>query len=219
MNLTSDIEREHEAVSELLPLLVGGVLADSERAAIDTHLARCNLCRAELELLRSVQARFAASDPAASPDAAARSLERVLSRVQAERKLRTTPAPWQRLLQVWLAWPATARWMVAGQAALVAALALLLIPLWLAPPASKPDFETAAGPNAPLAAGPRARVVWRDDASAASQRSLLAGLDANVVAGPSAAGFYTVQFGPGAAPDAVARLRARTDLVQWAEPE
>ena len=217
MNATNDIEREHEALSELLPLAVGGALSADERARLDAHLARCDACRAELALLRGAQAQLAVSGPGVSPDAAAHSLDRVLSRVQAERARAAAPGAWQRWLRAWAEWPSPARWWVAGQAALAVVLALLLVPTWLAPRAGGPGFETAAGPTPPADGALRVRVAWRDDASAAKLRELLASLKASVVAGPSAAGFYTVQFGPGAPQDAVARLRARADLVQWVE--
>jgi anti-sigma factor RsiW len=220
MNASTDIEREHEHMFELLPLAVGGGLPDADRAALDMHLAACDACRAELALLRSAQAQLAASDMDLSPDAAASSLERVLSRVQGER-IRGSSVSWgQRLLRAWAQWPAGARWLVAGQAAVMAALAVLVLPLWLAqPPTVQPGFETATGPATAGTTAARVRVAWRDDANAAAVRDLLTALNASVVAGPSAAGFYTLQLGPGTPPDALAKLRARTDLVQWAETQ
>jgi anti-sigma factor RsiW len=220
MNPSTDLQHEHDAVSELLPLAIGGGLSADERRRLDAHLARCEACRAELALLRDVQAQFAAAAAAVSPDAGARSMERVLARVGAERARAAEPAGWRRWLQAWGQWPASARWLVAGQAALVAVLVVVMLPAWLAPaPAGAPPFETAAGAQPPAAGGPRVRVAWRNDASAAAQRELLAALNANVVGGPSAAGFYVVEFGRGAPADGLARLRARSDLVQWAEPQ
>ncbi len=220
MNAPTPIDRGHEAWFELLPLAIGGAISASERVALDAHLAQCEVCRAELDLLRGAQAQLALEDEAAvAPHAAARSLERVLSRAQAERARGAAPAWWRRRLQAWAQWPSAARWMIAGQAALVVALLALLLPAWLAPPqAARSGFETAAGPTVPAAGGLRVRLAWRDGASAAAVRGLLVALDAGIVDGPSAAGFYTVRFGPGAPADALARLRARTDLVQWAEP-
>ena len=218
MNAPIEFQREHDSLSELLPLAVGGALSEGQRLQLDAHLAQCETCRTELALLRNVQAQLAARDVAAAPpDVEARSIERVLARVEVERARAAAPPRWQRWLQTWTQWPAPARWLVAGQAALVAVLMLLLVPVWLAQVVA-PSFETATGPSTPAAAGPRARVAWRSDANAAALRELLTALNANVVAGPSAAGFYTVEFGRGAPPDALARLRARNDLVQWAEP-
>jgi anti-sigma factor RsiW len=218
MNAPTDIQREHDSLSELLPLAVGGALSEGQRLQLDAHLAQCDTCRTELALLRNVQAQLAARDvAAASPDAEARSIARVLARMQAERSRAAAAPRWHGWLQAWTQWPAPARWLVAGQAALVAVLMLLLVPVWLAQLVG-PGFETAAGPSTPAAAGARARVAWRNDASAAALRELLTALNADVVAGPSAAGFYTIEFGRGAPPDALARLRARNDLVQWAEP-
>ena len=141
-----------------------------------------------------------------------------MSRVHARRGRNAAVAWWRRWLQAWAQWPEAARWMVAGQAVMVAALVALVVPLWLAPLVVGLGFETAAGPaTVPVAGATQVRVAWRNDASAAALRELLMTLDANVVAGPSAAGFYTVRFGPGAPPDALARVRARTELVQWVE--
>lgn len=46
-------------VRDLLPELASGALAPEERAAVESHLASCEECRAELALLHAVRSAFA----------------------------------------------------------------------------------------------------------------------------------------------------------------
>lgn len=222
MNSSIDAEREHEEMAELLPLAVGGALSDEDRAALDAHLASCASCREDLALLRSAVERMAAQDTARPPQAARASMDRVLARVEAERARgrapRGPPAWLQALVSAWQSWPGGARWAVAGQAVALAAAMALVLPGWVGrPQVPAAPFETAGGPATPPSAGLRVRIAWRDDAPAGAVRELLSGLGAQVVSGPSAAGFYIVELPGGASADALAHLRGRSDVVKWAD--
>jgi anti-sigma-K factor RskA len=72
----------HEQFAEDLALYALGTLEGEERAALESHLSGCNVCRRELEALRGDMALMALS--AAGPAAPQRSRARLLNAIKQE---------------------------------------------------------------------------------------------------------------------------------------
>jgi anti-sigma factor RsiW len=81
---------EHEAVDRLLlPWYVNGTLGTEETRTVEHHLSQCAACRRELETLRQVQAAVMES-PGEPPSPSRARLEQVLSRIDCERRQKTS---------------------------------------------------------------------------------------------------------------------------------
>jgi len=217
-------ETLHRACRERLPWFVAGTLGDEEAAEVRRHLECCADCRADLDDCRDLAdrvAREAASAPIAHPARLTRLLARLEGddhRRQSAGAARRAPG---RLRAALRRTPSAARWMLVGQAAALAVLTVLLARsggFEAAPPQAA--FRTLASPrDAPVAR--RVRVVFAPETPEAEIRSLLLGLRAELVAGPSSLGAYTLAFEPAAAGepgDAELVLLRADPRVRLAEP-
>jgi anti-sigma factor RsiW len=63
-------------IRELLPEYIGGTLSDARRSEVSAHLATCQECAEELELLKLVREAYAATTPAVNVDAIVSKLPR-----------------------------------------------------------------------------------------------------------------------------------------------
>lgn len=177
---------EHPRVAALLPWAAAGTLEGAEQAMVERHLQGCADCRADLAWQREFQA--ALPDPAPQLDADA-ALGRLLPRLEPQ----TTPW-WRR--------PIALGWLVAGQLASVALLALLLILPGRTP--TSPDYHALG------AASPRAGDViiqFRADASAADIGRILQANGARISDGPTAQGAYLLTVPSGARAGVLQALR------------
>jgi anti-sigma factor RsiW len=223
--MSPDLERDpaHRRIAELLPWFVNRTLEQREAEEVERHVAQCQACRAQIAMLRAVQ-DAAAADYLATP---APDAERALAAVQARlaREAQARPRPtglferWQRF---WSELAPVGRFVMAGQAAAIAVLAATTLVLVLR--SAPQEYETAAARARPQGAGPSITIAFQETAREGDVRALLVELDARVVAGPSAAGFYSLAIAPrpgetaaAAVQDRLARLRARSDLVRFAE--
>lgn len=173
----------HTEIQSLLPWYVTGVLGEAEQQALTAHLARCPDCRAACEAERALATRLAAqTEPL--PDAAA-----ALARLEARRDF-TRPNR-SRLARLVMAAPPGMRRLALAQAAVIAVLAIALgVALGLTPPA--PRYHTVSDPR-PAAAGASFDVVFAADTPQSAMRDLLSASGSQIIAGPNAAGAYTVQ--------------------------
>lgn len=208
--------------ARLLPWFVTGRLSVEETARVEAHLAGCVTCRADLELQRALHETLQAEDPveyAPHP-----SLQKLMTRIdELDREVSPPPA----------VTPTTAdarggitRWLVAALVVQTVGIALLGGLLWdRAPTGTAPssDYRTLSSTSAPAATtAPRVRVVFAPGTDIEQVATLLRGVGARIVDGPSPAGTFAValQAGPGGA-EAVAaalhRLRADARIV-FAEP-
>jgi hypothetical protein len=223
--MNPDLERDpaHRRIVELLPWFVNRTLERREAEEVERHVAQCQSCRAEIAMLRAMQ-DAAAADYLATPVPDA---ERALAALQARLERGTwarRPAVvllerWQRF---WSELAPVGRLVMAGQAAAIAVLAATTLVLVLR--SAPQDYETAAAGAHPQGGGPLITVAFQEAAREGDVRALLIELGASVVAGPSAAGFYSLAITPrpgeaaaAAVTDRLARLRARGDLVRFAE--
>ncbi len=208
----------HEEVQPLLPWYANGTLDEAEQAWVEDHLAHCEECRAEAEDCGALATAVRASEimaPAPHPV----ELARLLARIDAAEE--TESGGWG--LERWLrgtlgGTPAAVRWALAAQLALLLGAGVLLGRDRPAP--SSQSFHTLADAVAPAATGPELRIVFREDATEGEIRDLLLPLEAEIVAGPSPLGVYTLALPAGAdrepLPVVLAHLRVQ-DAVRFVE--
>jgi len=168
----------HTRAFELLPWLINGTLAGTEREAVEQHLRACIVCRRELKeqqrLHASVRARRTAD---VSAEAGFDRLDRELDAV-ADAARRRWRVPY-----------ATAAKFAVATAAGIAVLAILL---WFTPLPNldRDGYQTLATPTADAAL---VDIVFADETTAAQMQDLLADIDGEIVAGPSRLGRYSVR--------------------------
>lgn len=193
-------ERETE---ELLPWYLNGSLEATERTRVEAHLAQCPRCRRQAEWLRDLQAAVNAEEPGAEVASALSRARAMIDELESASRWRAAAARALRgfrSAQPWL------RWTVLGQGALIVVLAAGLA---LIGPVEPALYRTLAAPaDAAAAANTRLSVVFDGDARVHDVRRVLAAQGARIVAGPSAAGAYTIEVTAASEQEALRRLRA-----------
>jgi anti-sigma factor RsiW len=192
-------------VLELLPF--GAALHAAEQAALEQHLGECGGCRREAQQWAQLAGLVRAAEfpvPAQHPGAKRQLLDRLDEAVSvADRPRGAAPTAPSR------------RW--SWRSALAAGLVGVLVGLgagFVGRPAA--TFQTLTAPGPPRTAA-QLRVVFDPGATEVVIRELLLQLDAEVVAGPSAHGVWTLELGTARqAEAALAVLRAST-AVRFAE--
>jgi hypothetical protein len=174
---------DHRRCNELLPWYVNGTLAADQVQEIEEHLGECEACRRELERCRALAALYEDVEDLA-PAAHPARIARLWARAE-ETPPRPSRSPW--------------RWIALGQAAaIVVLLALALRELPEEPVAGPaepaPVFRTLgdAELEVPRLTAPTFRVVFAPDTPEETMRRILRSLEAEIVAGPSPLGVYTV---------------------------
>lgn len=168
----------HTRAFELLPWLINGTLAGTEREAVEQHVRACIVCRRELKeqqrLHASVRARRTADVSAEA------GFDRLDSELDA-----AADAARPR----WRFTYAIATKFAAAAAAGVAVLAILL---WFTPLPNldRGGYQTLATPPADAAL---VDIVFAEETTAAQMQDLLADIDGEIVAGPSRLGRYSVR--------------------------
>jgi hypothetical protein len=207
----------HEAARLALPWLANGTLDGAERLGVEAHVAACAECAADLAEERRLHDEMrgaAAVAPAPHPV----QLTRLWSKIDG--LAAPAPAPRGGRARWPLAgWPRAARWLVAAQAA---AIVLLLALGGLFERERAAEFRTLAADdldNSGAAATERLRVVFADTLDQRGLRELLLPLGAEIAAGPSPLGVYTLVLPADAEPIGwvLTHLRARPE-VRFAEP-
>lgn len=191
---------DHHEASELLPWLGTDRLGAGENELLLDHLKVCRLCRSELRDLSDLGRAAELAERGEAPDAAAieRRLERLVGRLdQPVAKLRSSPRS-----------PYTARQGATGwrRTLPLAALVVLAVGLFLftaeRPRQGVGGYATLSSPEEPMPAGAALRVVIADSCTQGELRRLLRDAGAEIEAGPSRLGVYTIGLPAGAAPDA-----------------
>ena len=202
---------QHREVQLLLPWFVTGQLSPDEQALVEAHLVTCPDCKADLALDRGL-----AVEVANLPMGIELGWASMLRRLDGapERRGIAVRSWWKRLggrlgglLRVsapWLGW------------AMAAQLGLFVLVGVVSPPAQQPArYHTLAA--APTAAPGNVVVIFRPDTTERAIRQMLKADDARVVDGPTAAGAYVLRVPDTGRPAALARLKARRDVL-LAEP-
>jgi hypothetical protein len=173
----------HTRAFELLPWLINGTLAGSERDSVEEHVRACIVCRREL---KDQQRLHAAARARRTVDVSA---EAGFDRLDRELDAAADTRPRWRMR-----YAAFKPFAVAA----AAGVALLAILLWFTPlpDPGRADYATlATAPNDTLLLD----VVFADETTAAEMNDLLDDIGGEIVAGPSALGRYSVRVAGGEA--------------------
>ncbi|AMO24972.1 hypothetical protein GCM10027034_06130 [Ramlibacter solisilvae] len=186
------LEDPHFATQSLLPWYATGRLDAADVAQVETHLAGCPACRAELEFERKLLAAQPLPADAAAVEAGLDSM----------RKLIRTAAPASRRPAPWLRWALGAQFVV---------LALLLL-VWALPrPATEAVYRALGAPSA--AALPNAIVIFKPQATEQEIRSALRLGEARIVDGPTASNAYLLSVDREHPLAAIERLRLQPAVL------
>jgi Putative zinc-finger len=187
----------------LLPWYVNDTATPTDRARVEEHLHTCGGCRERLLREQALLQHLRRSESLPAPDADESWLrfEKSLGDGRGAYEPVSTPS---RLL----------RWVVVGQAAALAVLAVLLTQLLWDRNRSAPDFHTVTTAHpGPAPSGFALRVAAAPDATPATIAQIARDEGARVVAGPSEQGVYTLELDQQSLQQqALARLRAMPQL-------
>jgi hypothetical protein len=214
----------HGECWNLLPWIANESAAAKDMARVEEHLRDCRECQEELSFQR--QLREAIRSEEAIVLAPQTSLQKLMQRIDsvADMDDEHEVAPAAAEPVVARREPARSRWLPIAAAVQGIAIAGLLAALW-----SQSRDELAAGrysvlttPTAAVARGPVIRVVFGGNVALDEMNRVLRSIDAQIIAGPSEAGVYTLGLASGAADKsgvekAIAQLRA-DGRVMFAEP-
>ena len=199
----------HQEIIELLPWYVNATLSSEEKAIVASHLEGCAECAGEVRSLTAMRkAVIAVGDQA--PDPSPFLLNRALVEIESYERQhaqaggRPAPKPGnfrdrlRAFRENW--WPATpvfARFAMATQLALLVAVGTVALYQYNHPRVVRESpYGTAAGPSGTPGTEAKAKisVAFNEKASAREIRDTLSEINATIVDGPSAQGFYTVQL-------------------------
>ncbi len=197
----------HLETERLMPWYASGQLDPDDRLQVEAHLAECEECRADLALERKLGTEIARLPIDAGMDweTFSRGLETPPSEPEPRGKLLP-------LVRRAIARPGRTGWFLSAQAALVAAFAVLVVPVLK--PAPAPYHALGSAP--PPATG-NAIVIFRPDTSEQALRQTLNANGARLVDGPTAADAYVLHLPAERRDTVLVRLRADHDVV-LAEP-
>ena len=207
--------------ARLLPWLVTGRLAADEAARVESHVAGCPICRDDLAVQRELRALMHADERLEySPQP---SLQKLMTRVDELEREIDAPEP-AYALAVATPRATVPRWMIAAVLLQGVGLGLLGVMLWDRSPsrADPATYVTLSATQSVQEPAAHLRVVFAPAMTAGNIAQLLGAVRAQVVAGPSGAGAYTIALYPdSAAPQSIdaslARLRADPGVL-FAEP-
>lgn len=186
----------HRRTWELIPWYVNDTLDPAERDRVETHLATCAACRAEVELCEKlVAAGGRPEDLAPAPHPA--QIDRLVERIAAEEPESAAPGrvvgP-SRLSRPVYRLAAAIVILAAGAAGYLLGSAPLAGPRIDRPAEyrtlSRPDEAAAVTPDAPTL-----RVVFAPETPEREMRRILLDVGGEILGGPSRLGAYTVRPG------------------------
>jgi anti-sigma factor RsiW len=211
--------------ARLLPWFATGRLSPDETARVETHLAGCAACRADLAGQRELRQVLEADDRLEySPQP---SLQKLMTRIdELERELSEPTSGPGSAVGEHFGRGAVSRWLVAALVVQTVGLALLGSLLWgrsTSVDDTSARYQTLSSTAAvPSGRDPQVRVVFAPGTDVETMTRLLQELNARVVDGPSEAGTYAlVLLGPSGEAASVAKglARLRSDArIVFAEP-
>jgi len=220
----------HGECWNLLPWIANESAAAKDVARVEAHLRDCRECREELEFQREL--RNAIRSEEAIVLAPQTSLQKVMQRIDAaaeldDEELEIEPAALAEPIAVARREPARwTRWLPIAAAVQGIAIAGLLAALWTQSQThddlTSGRYSVLTTPAATVTHGPVIRVVFAGDVALDDMNRMLREIDAQIIAGPSEAGVYTLGLAAGTADQsgvekAIAQLRAG-GRVMFAEP-
>lgn len=220
----------HGECWNLLPWIANESAAVKDVARVEAHLRDCRECQEELEFQR--QLRNAIRSEEAVVLAPQTSLQKLMQRIDTvadmdDDEQELAPAATVESVAVVRRAPARwSRWLPIAAAVQGIAIAGLLAALWTQ---SQSHDDLTAGrynvlttPTAAVTGKPVIRVVFGGNVALDEMNRVLRAIDAQIIAGPSEAGVYTLGLAAGTANQAevekaIAELRA-DGRVKFAEP-
>lgn len=207
---------QHRESWELLPWLVNDSLDDAQTQRLKAHMEDCAECRREYaEQLLLQQQLLREESVLYTPHASLRKLMTRIGQDEIAPPNESVRPPAARATR-------RMRWLTFAVAAEALGLVVLIGALTLQSDydRSQPRYSTLSSAPTVIPPGPAARVVFSPTVSLAQLGELLRSYQAQVVAGPSEAGVYTLVF-PAARDQkevaaAITRLRANPE-VRFAE--
>lgn len=202
----------------MLPWIVTGRIAASDKQRFERHLSECADCRAELEQQRELCEKIRGDEAVMlAPQA---SLQKLMARIDSNvpeplEPSNTTPVSLPKLP---LKTRTVSRWLAFAAALQTIAIAALLGLVWQQREAemNAPRFTTLSAPAA-QPSGALLRVVFSAQMTNAELQQLMRSVDATVVAGPTEAGVYTLRLTRGSSAQdigaALTQVRADPNVV------
>ena len=192
MNMAEDIEM-------MLPWYITGTLSEKERVRVDRYIADHPEMARQLELVREeLDAAIALNEEESNPVRSG-ALDRLLTRIDAEDgpERATLGGGILGRLTGWL--PAfempALRLAAAGAAIVIVAQAVIIGSMMSGTAPSIGEYETASGP-AEVAedSGARLLIAFSGEATAGQITALLEEIDASIINGPWAGGFFEIRI-------------------------
>ncbi|MET0985257.1 MAG: zf-HC2 domain-containing protein [Steroidobacteraceae bacterium] len=192
----------HEQCWDDIPWLVNGRLSEAEQQRVLMHAENCTECGEELRQQREVHAQLRGTQ--GDMEMSDASWNKLLARIDAQPQ---HPAEEDQLIGTMK--PRRQRWMVAAVWAQGVAIAGLLAAL-LVPQRGAEYVTLSASDSRPQGS---LRVVFAPSASLDRVNTLLREVSAEIVAGPSEAGVYTVAVANRETASAIAELRQHDEVL------
>jgi len=201
-------DEAHQALQDLLPWYASGALGEAEALQVQQHLQACSACRAELSWQRKLLETEGPLPAGLDPE---RALARLMPQLDAPpvaaaaRSPQSGPSPAspQRLLarlRAWLDGAGWQGWALAAQCAVIAVLAVQLLPR---SPAS--DYHALGNGAASM---PDMLVVFKPEARLQDVQRLMQDNHAQIVGGPTVTGAYMLDVDAGHQAQLLSALRA-----------
>jgi len=220
MTSSPTTERAHAEARDLIPWWVNGRLTESEAQQVESHVAQCVECRADVEVERRVLAAVRRrSQVTYAPQV---SLQKLMSRIEdVEREVPTRPAVDASRALARSAAESGSRWRLAAGVLLGLALGLAAAGGWrAASPGGTASYTTASVTQRPAGRPAQIRVVFSPTVTVEELIRVVAGNGLAIVDGPSESGVYglaTAARSEVSLPESLVRLRA-DPRVRFAEP-
>lgn len=205
--MESQRHSRHREAWDLLPWMINGTLTQPQLRRIEQHLEECERCRKECDSQRALRAQLCNNEVVLETPHAA--LRKLMLRIDQDMAAAVAPPePRKSRRNQWLA--AAVVIQAVGLIALGGFMSWKLNDLRQAP-----RYMTLSSAPVVTREGPVARVVFATAAPAGEIAALLHSFDAQIVAGPTDAGVYTVSLpkAPSVPTDVVSRLRDHPEVV------
>jgi hypothetical protein len=189
---TDRTQRLHRECWEQIPWIVNGALDASTRASLEPHLRTCAACREELALHERTRALMRRDE--AVMLAPQSGWQKLMQRIDAEEAGAEKPSNVQTLPQQGARPARWRRWIAIAAGLQVIAIGTVLTAQYArrGHEFTAPRFETLTADSPIASNGPVIRLVFHADVALQDMNALLRTVDAQIVAGPSEAGVYTI---------------------------
>jgi hypothetical protein len=213
----------HGECWNLLPWIANESAAARDVARVEAHLRECQECRQELEFQRQLRNAIRAEDAVVL--APQTSLQKLMQRIDTVDDIAddSEPAPAGAEAMPRRKPALGARWLPIAAAVQGIVITGLLAAMWMQSSDTLNDarYTVLLAHDKPVAHGQVIRVVFAGDVALDDMNRVLRSIDAQIIAGPSEAGVYTLGLAAGAQDEpgvnrALAQLRADSH-VRFAE--